>query len=416
MDNEHYYNIYNYLLSQQIPPHFTDKQKQQLNNQTRNYIIENELLYKKDRKDEKKLYRIIRKEELAAVLYMMHNDPISGHFATDTTFNKIKARYYWPQYYEDVKRYVESCDACQRRGRSKKNNLLHPIPVHSPFYQIGIDFVGPLPRTKRGKKYILVAMDYLTKWPEAQAVSEATAEVTAQFIYERIICQHGCPQIILSDRGTHFNNHTIKELTKKFKINHLLSTPYHPQTNGLVERFNRTLCESLSRLSLKNNDWDLYIAPTLFAYRTTKHATTKIEPFFLVYGRSARLPVDSDQIPDSSATNDRLVKLIDEVPPIRIQAKRTITQSQNKQKDQHDKKITRPNRFEVGTKVLYFNVTLDHSHSGKFNPKWRGPFVIQQVLPHGAYKLQTLDGQSLSTPINGNLLKPYHNPLFENNK
>jgi hypothetical protein len=86
-----------------------------------------------------------------------------------------------------------------------------------------------------------------------------------------------------------------------------------------------------------------------------------------VYGRSARLPVDSDQIPDSSATNDRLVKLIDEVPPIRIQAKRTITQSQNKQKDQHDKKITRPNRFEVGTKVLYFNVTLDHSHSGKFN-------------------------------------------------
>lgn len=414
MEKEHYYNVYNYILSQQVPLHFTEKQKQQLLNQTRNYTIENEQLYKKGRNNANKLYRVIRKEELPAVLYMMHNDPISGHFAIDAMFTKIKTRYYWPQYYEDIKKYVESCDACQRRGRSKKNNLLHPIPVHSPFYQIGIDFVGPLPRTKRGKKYILVAMDYLTKWPEAQAVSEATADVTAQFIYERIICQHGCPQIILSDRGTHFNNNTIKALMNKFKINHLLSTPYHPQTNGLVERFNRTLCESLARLSLKNNDWDLYIAPTLFAYRTTKHSTTKIEPFFLVYGRSARLPMDPDQPPDLSVTNDRLVKLIDEAPFIRARARNQITQSQHKQKDHHDTQMKKSNQFKVGTKVLYFNVTLDHSHSGKFNPKWRGPFVIQQVLPHGAYKLQTLDGQALSTPINGNLLKPYRNPLFEN--
>ena len=235
MENEHYYNIYHYILSQQMPAYFTKQQKQQLINQVRNYTIENELLYKKDRKDATKLYRIIRKKELPAVLYMMHNDPTSEHFATDAMFHKIKTRYYWPQYYEDIKKYVEACDSCQRRGRSKANNLLHPIPVHSPFYQIGIDFVGPLPRTKRGKKYIIVAMDYLTKWPEARAVSEATADATAQFLYEQIICQHDCPQIILSDRRTHFNNNMIKALTEKFKINHLLSTPYHPQTNGLVE-------------------------------------------------------------------------------------------------------------------------------------------------------------------------------------
>ena len=391
-----------------MPAYFTKQQKQQLINQVRNYTIENELLYKKDRKDATKLYRIIRKEELPAVLYMMHNDPTSGHFATDAMFHKIKTRYYWPQYYDDIKKYVEACDSCQRRGQSKKNNLLHPIPVHSPFYQIGIDFVGPLPRTKRGKKYIIVAMDYLTKWPEARAVSEATADATAQFLYEQIICQHGCPQIILSDRGTHFNNNTIKALTEKFKINHLLSTPYHPQMNGLVERFNRTLCESLARQSLKNNDWDLYIAPTLFAYRTTKHSTTKMEPFFLVYGRSARLPMDSEQLPDPSVTHDRLVELIDHLSQGRMKAKKQVSQSQSKQKERHDENIKQSNQFKIGNKVLYFNVTLDQSHSGKFNPKWRGPFIVQQVLPHGAYKLQTLDGQSLPTPINGNLLKKYH--------
>src|SRR5437764_8497218 len=413
MENEHYYNIYYYILSQQMPAYFTKQQKQQLINQVRNYTIENELLYKKDQKDATKLYQIIRKKELPAVLYMMHNDPTSEHFATDAMFHKIKTRYYWPQYYDDIKKYVEACDSCQRRGRSKKNNLLHPIPVHSPFYQIGIDFVGPLPRTQRGKKYIIVAMDYLTKWPEARAVPEATAEAASTFIYEQIICQHGCPQIILSDRGTHFNNNMVKQLMEKFKINHLLSSPYHPQTNGLVERFNRTLCESLAKLSLKNNDWDLYIAPTLFAYRTTKHATTKVEPFFLVYGRSARLPMDPDQSPDPSATNDRLVDLIEELPQVRIKAKNQVTQAQVKQKDHYDGKLKRSNQFKIGDKVLYFNVTLDQSHSGKFNPKWKGPFIIQQILPHGAYKLQTIDKQSLPTPINGNLLKYYYEPVFQ---
>src|SRR3954449_13577894 len=160
----------------------------------------------------------------------------------------------------------------------------------------------------------------------------------------QILWCYSCSQIILSDRGTHFNNQVVKKLTEKFKINHLLSTPYHPQTNGLVERFNRTLCESLARVSVKNNDWDLYIAPTLFAYRTTKHSTTEIEPFFLVYGRSARLPMDPDQPPDLSATNDRLVKLIDEVPSIRTQARKQITQSQNKQKDHHDNQMKKSNQ------------------------------------------------------------------------
>src|SRR5215211_7512998 len=167
-------------------------------------------------------------------------------------------------------------------------------------------------------------MDYLTKWPEARAVADATAESASQFIYEQIICQHGCPQIILSDHETHFNNNMIKNLMEKFKINHLLSTPYHPQTNGLVERFNRMLCESLAKLSLKNNDWNRYIAPTLFAYCTTKHSTTKIEPFFLVYGRSARLPVDPPELENLRIEEDRISDLINQVPQDRNQAKMKI--------------------------------------------------------------------------------------------
>src|SRR5947199_107063 len=123
------------------------------------------------------------------------------------------------------------------------------------FERIGIDFVGTLEKTKRRNRYILVVTNYLTKWPEAKTMKEATAENVVKFIYEGIICRHRCPKIILSDRGTHFRNKLVEGLCEKFEIKHKLSSPYHPQTNGLVERFNRTLCESLAKVSERENQW-----------------------------------------------------------------------------------------------------------------------------------------------------------------
>jgi hypothetical protein len=192
---------------------------------------------------------------------------------------------------KDIEIYVKSCDNCQRRGKPVEKNELHPIKVREPFYQIGIDFVGPLPVTELGNKYIIVAIDYFTKWVEAKAVKVDNAEEVAIFIYEDIVCRHGCLQKILSDRGSHFNNKMIEELMKNFEIRHGFSTSYHPKTNGLVERFNKTLCESLAKLG-GNKDWDRKIAPVLFAYRNKRQESTKIKPFYLTYGREARLPTD----------------------------------------------------------------------------------------------------------------------------
>jgi len=210
-----------------------------------NYFIKEGSLYKRNKG---KIVKVIRKYELEAVMYMMHDHPTAGHFGIKSTYERIKGRYYWNNMKEDIENYVKSCDQCQRRGKPQGENELSSIKIKEPFYQIGIDFVGPLPITERGNRYIIVAMDYFTKWPEARAVSEATAKETSRFIYEDIICRHGCPKKILSDRGSHFNNQLIKELMKKFEIRHNLSTPYHPKTNGLVERFNKTLCEALAKL------------------------------------------------------------------------------------------------------------------------------------------------------------------------
>ena len=251
-------------------------------------------------------------------------------------------------------------------------------------------------------------MDYLTKWPEARPVSEATVEQAALFIYEEIICRHGCPAKILSDQGTHFKNRMIEQLVEKFTIKHLFSTPYHPQTNGLVERFNRTLCESLAKLVKDHeNTWDKFIGPVLFAYRTTPQSTTKITPFFLMYGREAKLPMDSQRLEGEQNLVSHIETLMDELPEKRIQAKNKIEKAQVKQKQYHDKHIKQEIQFSIGDKVLYFNVAKDKQHTGKLQPKWKGPYYVHQPGANGAYKIRTMDGKVLKSAVNGSLLKMY---------
>src|SRR5947207_8776384 len=188
MDTEHYNLLQTFLQNQILPNTLTSQQQKQIKQLSKYFQLKNNFLYKIDKRNDKNLLRVIKRYKMEPVLYMFHNDPTAGHFSVDKMFKKIRDRYYWPQIYENIREYVKTCDACQRRGKSQRNELLHPILVHSPFYQIGIDIVGPLPRTVRNKKYIVVAIDYLTKWPEAKAISEATAEKVSEFIYEQIIC------------------------------------------------------------------------------------------------------------------------------------------------------------------------------------------------------------------------------------
>ena len=168
--------------------------------------------------------------------------------------DKIKERYYWPKMYNDIKIYIESCDNCQRRGKTKRREELLPLKIGGPFDKIGIDIKGPLPVTQKGNRYIIVAMDYFTKWPEARAIPNAKAETVAKFLFEEIISRHGVPKEILSDRGTSFNNALINEICDKYQTKHRLTSAYRPQTNGMVERFNRTIGESLAKLVIDKDN------------------------------------------------------------------------------------------------------------------------------------------------------------------
>src|SRR6266540_4181235 len=166
-----------------------------------------------------------------------------------------------------------------------------------------------------------MAIDYFTKWPIAKALKEVTVKAVSKFIYEKIICEHGCPKVLQSDQEIHFVNRVIEDLTEKFRIKYCLSSPYHSQINGLVERFNQTLCEKLAKLSEETDQWDQFVDPVLMIYRTTKHSATGVTSFLLTYGREAVLPIDETK---PLTIYERMMSIVKEIPHIREEARLMI--------------------------------------------------------------------------------------------
>src|SRR5215204_4846180 len=292
MDLDTYFGLIDYLDNGNYPPDYNAQQRRHFRKMALFYFTRQQRLYRRNRKEPEKSQRVVTINELEIILYNMHSDPLAGHFGKKKTIERVLSRYYWPTLGKDIVEYIKTCDTCQRIGKPTRQEALHPLQVSTAFDRIGIDVVGPLDITEDGNCYIITATDYLTKWPEARAVPTADANTTAQFIFEEIICRHGAPNTILSDRGRNFIAQTVEELCKRMNIHHQLSSPYHPQTNGLVERFNRTLCETLKKISVNNKSWDKALPAALFAYRTVNHDITQYEPFYLVYGRMARLPIE----------------------------------------------------------------------------------------------------------------------------
>jgi hypothetical protein len=347
----------------------------------------------------------------------LHEDPLSGHFGFNGTYQRIAVRYWWNGMGNDIKDFVKSCSTCQYTGSQQFKEPLHPIKVGQPFDHIVIDLIGPCKLTQKKNRYIITAIDYLTKWPEAKAVPNKEASTIAKFIFEEIICRHGCPKVIQSDQGTEFTAQIVAELTSRFGIQHRFSSPYHPQTNGIVERFNRTLSTTLQKYTIEfEDDWDNNIPAALFAYRTMQNNTTRHEPFFLTYGREARLPIELQyktyQENEESFDNQllqRVYSLLEKLPKGIISAQENINISQERSKERYDRKIIKVQQFEIGDKVLIYNMKQHVTHGDKFKRQWNKDwFYIHDKFSNGTYKLRNQHGQLLKKIFNGIQLKVYH--------
>jgi hypothetical protein len=249
--SKEYADILHYLSTNQFPLDYNEKQKRRLMYRSSPYTIIGDVLYKKG-KDEV-LRRCIYQSEVPLILQNCHTNACGGHFAGFVTAQKaLHSGYWWPTLFHDAIKYAKRCDPCQRVGKPTPSSAmpLTPILAQVPFEKWGIDFVGPIkPPSRNGRKrYILVATEYVTKWAEAQATHTDDATTVAKFLYENIITRFGCPKELVSDRGTHFINSIIANLTNKYSIKHRKSTPYHLRANGQTKKTNGILC----KLSLKS--------------------------------------------------------------------------------------------------------------------------------------------------------------------
>ncbi|CAF4266608.1 unnamed protein product [Rotaria sp. Silwood2] len=238
------------------------------------YILHDGLLYKlmsmnSNNKTKLKLL-YLPSSMIDTLLKAYHADPLAGHFGIKRTYLKLKYKFWWPSMMQSIITYIKSCLPYQQHNisRIKKPGQLYPIETpDGPFQLIGIDFCGPFKRTPRDNQYVLCITDYFTRGINAIALPDCSAQTTAQTIFNEYICRYGVPKSILSDQGTHFNNQLMDSMAKLIGYNNIYSTVYHPQSNGMVKRFNATFVPQLAKLhDHENNNWDEYLSPVIFAY------------------------------------------------------------------------------------------------------------------------------------------------------
>ncbi|GJR05858.1 reverse transcriptase domain-containing protein [Tanacetum coccineum] len=355
--------------------------------------------------------RCVHGQEAFDILKACHEGPTGGHHSANLTAKKVfDAGFFWPTIYRDAHTMIKSCDTCQRQGKISQRDEMpqNAIQVCEIFDVWGIDFMGPFP-SSRGNKYILVAVDYLSKWVEAKALPTNDARVVVKFL-KSLFARFGTPRAIISDRGTHFCNDKFAKVMSKYGVTHRLATAYHPQTSGQVEVSNRGLKRILERTVGENRaSWSDRLDDALWAFRTAFKTPIGCTPYKLVYGKSCHLPIELEHKAywalkhanfDLKTAGDHQKLQLNE---LRDQAYENSLIYKERTKKLYESEIK--NRiFNVGDRVLLFNSRLK-IFSGKLKTRWSGPFTITQVFPYGTIELSQPDG--LNFKVNGHRVKHY---------
>ena len=261
-----------------------------------------------------------------------------------------------------------------------------------PMQLVAIDILGPLPESAAGNKYILVTGDYFTRWMEAYPIPNLEATTVATKLVNELFCRFSIPEHLHSDQGRQFESAIIAEVCKLLKIEKTRTTPYHPQSDGVVERFNRTLIQMLSTCTNEHPvDWEEHLPKVCMAYNTSKQATTGYSPFSLMFGREARLPIDvmyGSDYPETSLPHyvQKLRKVLTEAfERVRDQ----VGTQQERQQEFYNKRV-HGKPHDPGVLVWLFNPAVPRGRAKKFHRPWTGPYWILAQLSDSTYRIQNV--------------------------
>lgn len=348
---------------------------------------------------------------ISEILASLHDSPSGGHLGQKKTLSKVKTRYFWIGRTVDVKVWCLTCETCvARRGPSRQTRGgLQPSRPGCPFERIAIDILGPLPRTLDGNRYIVVVMDYFTKWPECFAIPNQTAEAVLGPLVDQVFCRFGVPQIIHSDQGRNFESAVFQAAMNVLGIEKTRTTPLHPQSDGMVERFNRTLLDYLAKyVDRHQTDWDRHLQPALLAYRSAEHESTGFSPSLLNLGREVKLPSDlafGAPSREELSTPQYALELRQNLHKIRELARRNLHLTADAMKSRYDLKKNAVT-FNTDDEAWFYNPKRRKGISPKLQNDWEGPVRIRARLSDLVYRIQ-VTGSRKTRVVHVDRLAPF---------
>ena len=373
-----------------------------------------DVLYRKSYSDnsttKKTLWQlVVPKHFRERALFGCHDDV--GHQGILRTLSLLRERFYWPGMQEEATQYVMHCSRCLRRKTPPQVASLQSILVTQPLELVHMDYLSLEP-SKGNIENVLVITDHFTRYALAYPSKTQTAQATARILWDNFICHYGFPERFISDQGRNFESDLIKELCKIAGVKKVHTTPYHPQGNGQCERFNSTLCNMLGTLSEEEkSDWKSHLGCMTHAYNCTKHASTTYSPYYLMFGRHPRLPIDIEfglnkpNCSDNSSKSRYIQKLRRRLNYAFQKASKYSDQQAKKYKQGYDKSVKGP---QLQENDLVLVKIVAHKGRHKLQDRWEPEeyVVIEQpIAGTPVYKVKPVNGNNVRT-LHRNLLLP----------